>query len=73
MRRNVDIPGDLTSEDERAINHLASIGFNEPDEAAMLEDTQQHLRSADYIQQTFDGKDVVGFALYARRFWRTGY
>lgn len=70
MRIHLETADALTPAKEQTINTLASRGFGQAETPAMLQDTQEHLASADYIQQAFDNDRMVGFALYRRCLWR---
>jgi hypothetical protein len=69
MRETITSTTLLTEAQSRGINHLAALGFEQP-EAAMLPDTTAHIRAADEMQLIYGGDILRGFALYRRCLWR---
>lgn len=70
MRMHIETPTQLGVNQELAINSLASRGFSQEESPAILQDTREHLASADFIQQTYDQDKMIGFAMYRRVLWR---
>jgi hypothetical protein len=63
-------PEQLSAHDVRSISTTASRGFMKPDDAAMLDDTTNHIQQADYIQLAVNNEALIGFAMYRRCLWR---
>lgn len=70
MKLSLETPTSLSDRDISAINEVAAAGFGFDRPEGMLEDTIRHIRSADIVQKAVQGKELVGFALYARCLWR---
>jgi len=60
---------DLSQEQEREINHVAALGFGQ-DHVAMLDDTINHIHSADLIHIDYSERGMRGFAMYTACLWR---
>lgn len=73
MRISIDTPNNLTSSDIKNINKIAAAGFGQEETKEMLEDTQEHIRAADFIQRSYIEGEEVGFALYKRLLWQSCY
>jgi hypothetical protein len=70
MKLSLETPMSLSNRDVYAINEIAAAGFGHDEPETMLEDTLHHIQSADIVQKAVQGRELVGFALYARCLWR---
>lgn len=57
----------------KTLNEIAATGFNQPPNDAMMNDTKQHIQSAEHIQIAYTSpQEAIGFALYRRCLWPAG-
>lgn len=52
------------------INRIACLGFEQANNPAMLEDTKNHIQSAELVHLAYDEQRLIGFSLYRSYLWQ---
>lgn len=70
MSTELQTINNLSAETTAEINRIACRGFEQQNNLAMLEDTRNHIESAELVHLAYDGQDLVGFSLYRSSLWQ---
>lgn len=71
MSYTIETPKKLRKDDIEAAAGLTALGFGRRADTYNLQDTTEHLSTADHVQLVHDDNEhLVGFAAYRRLLWQ---